>query len=78
MKKMITLTMIKNEADIVETFVRYTMNYAYKMVIVDNGCTDGSREILEKLIEEGFNIEIFTEANVFMNRCFWKINISER
>ena len=50
MKKMITLTMIKNEADIVETFVRYTMNYAYKMVIVDNGCTDGSREILEKLI----------------------------
>lgn len=48
------------------------------MVIVDNGCTDGSREILEKLIEEGFNIEIFTEANVFMNRCFWKINISER
>ena len=83
MKKMITLTMIKNEADIVETFVRYTMNYAYKMVIVDNGCTDGSREILEKLIEEGFNIEIFTEANVFYEQMFLenkyirKINATE-
>lgn len=73
----------KNEADIVETFVRYTMNYAYKMVIVDNGCTDGSREILEKLIEEGFNIEIFTEANVFYEQMFLenkyirKINATE-
>ena len=49
MKKMITLTMIKNEADIVETFVRYTMNYAYKMVIVDNGCTDGAERYLRSL-----------------------------
>lgn len=65
MKKIITLSMIKNEADILETFVRYTMNYASKMVFVDNGCTDGSIEILKALITEGFNIEIYNESQVY-------------
>lgn len=65
MKKIITLSMIKNEADIVETFVRYTMNYASKMVFIDNGCTDGSIEILKALIAEGFNIDIYNESQVF-------------
>ena len=54
MKKIITLTMIKNESDIVETFVRYTMNFASKMIFIDNGCVDGSIEILKELIKDGF------------------------
>lgn len=65
MKKIITLTMIKNEADIVETFVRYTMNFAYRMIFIDNGCTDGSIEILKKLKAEGFKLDIYCEADVF-------------
>lgn len=65
MKKIVTLSMIKNEADIVETFVRYTMNFASKMFFIDNGCSDGSINILKELIKEGFDIEIYTEANVF-------------
>lgn len=65
MKKIVTLSMIKNEADIVETFVRYTMNFAVKMFFIDNGCTDGSIEILKELINEGFNLEIYSEAQVF-------------
>ena len=69
MKKIITLSMIKNEADILETFVRYTMNYAYKMIFIDNGCTDGSIEILRALKDEGFNIDIYNEANVYYEQC---------
>lgn len=65
MNKIFTLSMIKNEADIVETFVRYTMNFASKMFFVDNGCSDGSIEILKELIKEGFDIEIFSETQVF-------------
>lgn len=61
----ITMTMVKNEADIVETFVRYTMNFASKMVFIDNGCTDNTIEILKKLIAEGYLIEIYNEAHIF-------------
>ncbi len=65
MRKIITLTMIKNESDIVEVFVRYTMNFAKKMIFIDNGCEDGSIEILKALIKEGFDLEIYTEAHQF-------------
>ena len=65
MKKIITLTMIKNESDIVETFVRYTMNFASKMIFIDNGCVDGSKQIMKELIKDGFDLEIFTEAHIF-------------
>lgn len=68
MKKIFTVSMIKNEADIVETFVRYTMNFAIKMFFIDNGCSDGSIEILRKLINEGFDIEIYSEAQIFYDQ----------
>ena len=68
MKKIFTVSMIKNEADIVETFVRYTMNFAIKMFFIDNGCSDGSIEILRKLINEGFDIEIYSEAQIFCQK----------
>lgn len=65
MSKILTLTMIKNEADIIETFVRYTMQFAEKMFFIDNGCTDGTIEILHELTKEGFDIVIYHEAAVF-------------
>ncbi len=65
MSKILTLTMIKNEADIIETFVRYTMQFAQKMFFIDNGCTDGTIEILNELIKEGFDIVLYHEAAVF-------------
>ena len=57
--------MIKNEEDIIETFVRYTMCFAYKMVIIDNGSTDGTVEIIKELKKEGFRIDLYIEANSF-------------
>ena len=75
MKKIITLTMIKNESDIVETFVRYTMNFASKMIFIDNGCVDGSIEILKELIKDGFDLEIFTEAHIFYEQYLSLIHI---
>lgn len=70
MKRIITLSMIKNEADIVETFVRFTLNFASKMVFIDNGSTDGSTEILKALAEEGLPIEIHMEAHRFYDQYF--------
>lgn len=56
--------MIKNEADIIESFVRYNMNFLEKMIFIDNGCTDDTIKILDLLKEENYNIEIYNEAHL--------------
>lgn len=53
-----TVTMLRNEADIAETFVRYHARLVDRMLILDNGSTDGTSEILVRLEDEGLPIEI--------------------
>lgn len=60
--KIVSFTMVNNEAEIIESFVRYNYNFVDKMVIIDNGCTDNTMEIVRKLKEEGYNIETFDES----------------
>lgn len=60
--KISSITMVKNEAMIIESFVRYHMPLLQKMYIIDNGCTDGTIDILKQLQKEGIQIEIFNES----------------
>lgn len=46
MRRIISYTFLNNEADIIEAFVRYNMTYIDKMIILDNGCTDHTIDIL--------------------------------
>lgn len=64
-KRIVTITMIKNEADIVETFIRHTSAFATEMVFIDNGCVDGSVSIINAMKKEGINISVYNEADVF-------------
>ena len=50
------ISMIKNEEDILETFVRHNLNYLDFLVLADNCSTDNSRIILKKLMQEGLNL----------------------
>ena len=52
MNKIATVSMVKNEIDIVESFVRHTCKFADKMYICDHKSTDGTREIIEALAKE--------------------------
>ena len=60
--KIESFTMVNNEAEIIESFIRYNYNFVDKMVIIDNGCTDNTMLIIEKLKNEGYNLETFDES----------------
>lgn len=78
-RKVISYTILNNEQDVIESFVRYNMTYIDKMIILDNGCTDNTILILNKLIKEGYDIEIFDESLIsfeqfqIMNKYLRKI-----
>ena len=52
--------MVKNEADIIESFVRHTCLFVDKMLVCDHLSSDRTKDILELLRDEGLPIEIFT------------------
>ena len=57
-----TVTMVRNEADIIESFVRYHAGLADRMIIIDNESSDRTPEILSSLRSEGLPIELAYEA----------------
>ena len=60
--KIISFTMVNNESEIIESFIRYNYNFVDEMVIIGNGCTDSTIKIIRKLIGEGFKITIYDES----------------
>ena len=56
MKKIFIVSRAKNESDIIESFCRYNLTYCDGMFIQDNGSSDNTLEILQKLIDEGLPI----------------------
>jgi len=65
MKKIVTITNVKNESDIIESFCRYNLTYCDCMLIYENNKSrDNTREIIQKLIDEGLPIFFADEAEV--------------
>lgn len=55
--------MVKNESDVIESFVRYNSNVMDGMIILDNGSTDNTLKILKQLKEEGLALIIFEDTD---------------
>lgn len=58
-----SFTTVKDEEDIIESFVRYHMNFLDGMVISDNLSNDNTLSILKRLKKEGYNIDILEDKN---------------
>ena len=61
--KIISITTIKNEADIIESFVRYHLNIVDLMIILDNGSTDDTLDILNQLKKEDLPIVVINDED---------------
>lgn len=59
----VSFTLVRNEEDIVEAFVRHNLKFVKRMFIADNLSTDGTANILQRLIEEGLPVTVFQDKN---------------
>jgi hypothetical protein len=56
--KIVALTVVRNEVDILEVFVRYHLELVDHLVIADHRSIDGSSELLRELEAEGLPVSI--------------------
>ncbi|MDO5851919.1 MAG: glycosyltransferase family 2 protein [Methanobacteriaceae archaeon] len=56
--KIVSISRVKNEMDIIETFVRYNLNIVDEMIIWDDNSSDKTLDILKSLENEGLPISI--------------------
>ncbi len=59
--RLVAVSIVKNEADIIEAFVRHTLAGVDHHLVFDHASTDGTREILGALQAEGLPLTLFTD-----------------
>lgn len=58
-KKLVGLSMVRNESDIIETFIRHNLTLLDELHIIDHNSSDNTREILTLLKQERLPIHIY-------------------
>jgi hypothetical protein len=59
--RLVAVSVVKNEADIIEPFVRHTLAWVDHHLVFDHDSTDGTREILGALQREGLPVTLFRD-----------------
>jgi hypothetical protein len=62
--RIISITRVKNEIDIIEAFVRHHSHHVDHMIVEDDDSTDGSYEVLCSLRDSGFPLSIERKSSV--------------
>jgi hypothetical protein len=60
--RIVSVTMVRNEADVLEAFVRHHLGFVDHMVVIDHRSIDATNEILRALMGEGASIEVISES----------------
>lgn len=58
MNKIVVISMVKNEADIIESFVRHSLSFADEVLLADHSSSDKTMDILKELQAEGLPVEV--------------------
>lgn len=62
--KVAAVSMIKDESDIIESFIRINARWADHFFILDNGSSDNTSRILGHLAQEGFPITVTRDSDI--------------
>ena len=60
--------MVKNEEDIIESFIRYNLNIMDEMIVLDNGSSDNTLNILNNLKAENLPISVIIDEDNHYNQ----------
>lgn len=66
--KIVSMTLIGNESEIIESFIRYNANFIDEMVFVSTCCIDNTLVIIRKLKEEGYPITLIEEPYIIYDQ----------
>ncbi len=59
------ISIVKNEEDVIESFLRYNLKIMDHIYIIDNGSADGTVDIINALINEGFPVSLIINPGEF-------------
>ena len=62
--RLIGVAMVRNEADIVEAFVRHNLRFLDHLVVVDHSSSDATAEILRRLRDEGLPLTVGLDTSI--------------
>jgi hypothetical protein len=65
------LAMVRNEADIIESFVRYNLQYLDELIIVLHSCHDETPQIVEQLQREGLPVSVLHNHELAFRKAHW-------
>ena len=68
--KIVSVTMLGNESEIIESFIRYNSHFIDKMIFVSTCCTDNTLKIIRNLISEGYHLELIVEPVISFEQRF--------
>jgi len=54
--KIAAVSMVKNESDIIESFIRHTLTFCDELIVYDDNSADGTARIIKALQDEGLNL----------------------
>ena len=77
-KKIVSITMVKNECDIIEMFVRHNLKMLDEMYIIDHMSTDNTMNILLNLKNEGLPIHILKYNSYAYNQGMLLTNFQNK
>lgn len=62
--RVIAISHVGSEEDIIEAFVRHTAKFCDEMLILNHGATDATVEILQKLKAEGYALQLLHDSTL--------------
>lgn len=69
--KLVGVAIVKNEADIVEAFVRHTLHHLDRLVVIDHQSDDATPRILAALRDEGLPLSLHRVEDIAFDHARW-------